>query len=64
MSFDVEAGDVHSEESRYLCLLRDEGLQLLADFRRISDSKKRQLIMELTATLAENTPPTRLNENY
>ena len=64
MSLDSEAGDLSSEEARYLRLLRDEGLELLASFKMIADKKKRQLVLDLAAALGEDHPPEKLDGSY
>ena len=56
-----ETNDASSEEARYLRLLRDEGLELLAKFKMIEDKKTRQLVIDLATALAEGRLPDQLD---
>ena len=64
MSQHNEPGNVPQEDEQFFRFLESEGLELLASFRRIGDFKKRQLVMALTAALAEAYPPKMLDDGY
>ena len=56
MTAQLSEDEGFKKEEAYLGFLLEEGLQLLADFKRIGDPEKRVLIMKLAAMLAEDSP--------